>query len=269
MSTRGLMAVAMVACASNALAQHIGDINPILVPANDPTGELLRIETNLFTDAGLVEGARVFDATFGDSGFPEFTSNPGFDAEAGTFTPGTRVGFRAPEGLLRFTTQPTPALLPVTSERLEVSFLTLGEIIGPAPADGFDLAVQSNGGWHRHFSFEIFDESLPLPAPGIYVLPMHVYSTDPMVLESDLLWMVFDYGAGQSAQDEAIAWIEATLLAPPCPADLDGDGAVGPGDLATLLGAWGSAGTSADLDGDGAVGPGDLATLLGLWGNCG
>ncbi len=269
MSTRGLMAVAMMACASTAHAQHIGDISPALVPANDPSGELLRLQTNLFTNAGLVEGARVFDADFGDSGFPEFTTNPGFDAPAGTFTPGTRVGFRAPEGLFRFVTLPEPALLPVTSERLDVSFLSFLETIGAEPADGFDLAVQSNGGWHRHLSFEIFDESLPLPAPGIYVLPMTLYSTDPSILESDRFWMVFNYASSQSAQDEAIAWIENTLLASPCPADLDGDGAVGPGDLATLLGAWGGIDASADLDGDGAVGPGDLATLLGLWGDCG
>lgn len=47
--------------------------------------------------------------------------------------------------------------------------------------------------------------------------------------------------------------------------DLDGDGAVGPADLALLLGAWGAGGGSADLDGDGAVGPADLAQLLGAW----
>ncbi|MBL9148244.1 MAG: hypothetical protein JNM94_06060 [Phycisphaerae bacterium] len=49
--------------------------------------------------------------------------------------------------------------------------------------------------------------------------------------------------------------------------DLDGDGAVGPADLALLLGAWGPcvAGCNADLDGDGAVGAADLGLLLGAW----
>ena len=55
----------------------------------------------------------------------------------------------------------------------------------------------------------------------------------------------------------------------PCPADLDGDGAVGASDLATLLGAWGSTkGGSADIDGDGSIGAADLSTLLAAWGNC-
>ncbi len=47
-------------------------------------------------------------------------------------------------------------------------------------------------------------------------------------------------------------------------ADLDGDGLVGPTDLALLLGAWGGAGV-ADLNGDGTVDASDLALLLGQW----
>ena len=55
----------------------------------------------------------------------------------------------------------------------------------------------------------------------------------------------------------------------PCPGDLDGNGNVGPFDLAFLLGFWGpNPGHPADLDGDGVVGPFDLALLLGSWGPC-
>lgn len=48
------------------------------------------------------------------------------------------------------------------------------------------------------------------------------------------------------------------------PGDLDGDGMVGPADLALLLSAWGGRGPG-DLDGDGIVGPVDLASLLAAW----
>ncbi|MBI1304827.1 MAG: SUMF1/EgtB/PvdO family nonheme iron enzyme [Phycisphaera sp.] len=52
-----------------------------------------------------------------------------------------------------------------------------------------------------------------------------------------------------------------------CDADIDGDGAVGPADLALLLGAWGGcAGCGADITADGVVDGADLSTLLGLWG---
>ena len=56
---------------------------------------------------------------------------------------------------------------------------------------------------------------------------------------------------------------------PAWPWDFDGDGEVGPYDLAFLLGFWGpNPGHPADLDGDGEVGPADLAILLGNWGPC-
>ena len=55
---------------------------------------------------------------------------------------------------------------------------------------------------------------------------------------------------------------------PPGGPDLDGDGTVGPADLAILLAAWGACGDcEADLDGDGIVGPSDLAILLAAWGS--
>ncbi|MCH8852050.1 MAG: hypothetical protein IID41_05295 [Planctomycetes bacterium] len=56
---------------------------------------------------------------------------------------------------------------------------------------------------------------------------------------------------------------------PTCPADFNGDGTVGPFDLANLLGAWGPCtDCPEDLDGNGTVGPFDLAVLLGTWGPC-
>jgi len=71
--------------------------------------------------------------------------------------------------------------------------------------------------------------------------------------------------------DSICAERSATLCdtcAPTCAADIDGDGAVGASDLATLLGAWGTADPIADLDGDGVVGAADLSVLLGAWGPC-
>lgn len=53
-----------------------------------------------------------------------------------------------------------------------------------------------------------------------------------------------------------------------CPGDVDGNGAVGAGDLGLLLAAWGSTVESADFNGDGTVDESDLAMLLASWG-CG
>jgi hypothetical protein len=71
--------------------------------------------------------------------------------------------------------------------------------------------------------------------------------------------------AGMSPEIDAIAAVQPAGS----PADLDGDGVVGAGDLSTLLSAWGASGgknMAADLDGDGVVGASDLAILLAAWG---
>lgn len=57
--------------------------------------------------------------------------------------------------------------------------------------------------------------------------------------------------------------------AAPCPADIDGSGAVDAGDIAVLLGAWGTTEAEADLDHDNDVDAADLSVILGAWGNCG
>jgi hypothetical protein len=49
------------------------------------------------------------------------------------------------------------------------------------------------------------------------------------------------------------------------PADLDGDGVVGPADLGIILANWGGSGPG-DLDGDGVVGASDLGMLLASFG---
>lgn len=54
-----------------------------------------------------------------------------------------------------------------------------------------------------------------------------------------------------------------------CVGDIDGDGIVGPADLAQLLGGWGpNPDHPADLNGDDVVNATDLAQLLGGWGSC-
>ncbi len=70
---------------------------------------------------------------------------------------------------------------------------------------------------------------------------------------------------------DSICANESTTLCSLCSAcvgDLDSSGAVGPADLATLLGAWGTNNACADISGNGSVGPEDLASLLGAWGIC-
>ena len=256
MSRTLLAALAAGFIASAATAQHAGDINLSIAQG--------AIRTSALNGAASTP-ERVFGATFGDTGVARFTSNPGFEALPGTFAPGSRTGFTPRSGLARFT---GAGLESVTVERLEIKFLTLVSVIGAQPAAGFDLAVQSNGGWHRHLNFRLFAQGGKLPSSGIYVVEMEVYSNDGVTLPSEPLWIVFNDGQSLAEHDAAIAWVADNLASggASCPADLDGNGEIGAPDLATLLAAWGTAG--GDLGGDGFTDAADLAALLASWGAC-
>ena len=74
-------------------------------------------------------------------------------------------------------------------------------------------------------------------------------------------------GSASGATGSGTVSVSCTVVVD-CPTDLDGDETTGPGDLAILLGAWGTNDPQADLDKDGTVGAADLAILLGNWGDC-
>ncbi|MHC5114686.1 MAG: hypothetical protein ACYTGP_09685 [Planctomycetota bacterium] len=56
-----------------------------------------------------------------------------------------------------------------------------------------------------------------------------------------------------------------------CPADVDGNGTVGFGDILAIIGAWGPCPTpcAADLSGNGTVDFADVLAAIGAWGPCG
>lgn len=82
----------------------------------------------------------------------------------------------------------------------------------------------------------------------------------------------FRFFAGGGGTGNVIAWDNFSIAPPgaPCPGDLDGDNAVGLGDLAILLSNFGTVGgmdpSDGDLDNDDDVDLGDLALLLALFG---
>ncbi|MFM8639204.1 MAG: hypothetical protein ACKOEL_01005 [Planctomycetota bacterium] len=264
MSTLRSTCVAVaLATAPAASAQHVGDIGLRIASGT--------IETTEITGGGYGAPRRVFTGTFGDTGVAWFTANPGYDAAPGTFAAGTRAGVRFAEAVLAWDgsafvpTSPSGAL---AGERLRLSFLTASATSAAGPAAGIDLAVQADGGWHRHFNMTL------LPAPGaaapdvgVYLVALEAYSTAAGVSASARYWLVLNGGDTPERWADAVAAAEAMANPPTCPADLDGDGTVGGADLGLLLGAWGTAGPG-DLDGSGTVTGSDLGLLLGGWGAC-
>ena len=82
---------------------------------------------------------------------------------------------------------------------------------------------------------------------------------------------VIDDG-GQYNVTKSSTDIVVTVVALPCPADLDGSGDVGVSDFLVLLGVWGpcppKGDCPADFDGSDDVGVSDFLELLGNWGPC-
>ncbi len=92
------------------------------------------------------------------------------------------------------------------------------------------------------------------------------FDADTGPVDAELTLGLFRPGTPESVTFTAPAPSSTKI---PCPADLDGDGAVGAEDLAILLGAWGpNPGHPADFDGNTLVDAFDLAQLLGNWGPC-
>jgi len=267
-TVRALAATAIIgAVASTTVAQHAGDIYLGIDDAG--TGGAALVTGQINADATITAPTLVFTGAFGDSGFPHFTANPGFDTLPGTFQPGTAIGFDILEPLLAWTGD---GFDDTGGETLEIKFLSLSVTSGGGFTPGFALAIQSNGGFHRHY--QMFLNAAPgemIPAPGIYLLTRHMWSTDPAIpLASEPFYLLLNNQRPAmelaAAADWLVAWLDGGQPAS-CPADLNGDGVVDGADLGALLSAWGGDGP-ADLNGDGVVDGADLGALLSAWGGC-
>lgn len=235
-------------------AQHSGDIGLRVTDGN----------LEVYGPIGNPDTGGLYLGTFGDSGFPGFTSNPGFDAFPGTF-PGGRIGFNVRAGLSRWDPASGTWLDPTqVGEELRITFITLQVDVQDTPVAGFDLAVQSDGGWHKHVNFILQPDENGEMAAGVYRLDLVLYSTAG-IGDSQPFTILFDFEADSQDVDDALASFEPD---PPCLGDLNGDGLVGGADFGQILALWGSSDPNADLTGDGIVGGADVGTLLAVWGDC-
>lgn len=249
---------------ANASAQHLGDVGVF----KSATG---RLTTNTLGTGGIGGLRRVFSSVFGDTGVASFTGNPGFDALPGSFNTGFRIGFNIRSSLLVWNGNgfsQTDSAGPLSGEKVKMSFLTANVTTATAAVSGFSLAVQPDGGWHRHFSFTILPApGFTAPDSGIYLLELELWPTDLSLSMSEPFWIVMNYGSSAANHELAQIWVEDNLASSPCPADFDHDGIVGGSDLAVILGNWSGSGNG-DIDGNGNVDGVDLATLLSAWGAC-
>jgi hypothetical protein len=253
--------LAMMPVVALVIAQHPGDIFVGLDGSQLITGQIN-------SDQTITLGVRAFQSAFGVGEFDGFTSNPGFDALPGTFDPDYRIGFNILDAL-KFWNGSLELFDPTGGETLNISFLTLEADTAECFVPGFDLAVQANGGWHRHFSFYLNSDAKGVRDPGIYLLKLDLYYTAPGSINSEPFWLVFNYNDSRANHDAAFEWVQVHLVDPACPADVNFSGAVDVDDLLMVIGAWGDAPcNAADADGNGAVDVDDLLLVIGAWGLC-
>ena len=76
-------------------------------------------------------------------------------------------------------------------------------------------------------------------------------------------------GKFEAADGGTLGGVEAQVRFPPCPADIDDDGAVGIIEFFALLSGWGACPCCrGDIDGDGTIGITDFLAVVSYWGPC-
>ena len=228
-STFHILAVATILAwdVAHAHALHVGDIWVGLAGNQVVTGQVNPDQT-------INASVRTFQSTFGDSGFDYFTTSPGFDA-ALIFDPNFRIGFNmlAPCQFWNGT-----EFGPTAGETIRMSFLTLLQTTGACFVPGFDLAVQPDGGWHRHFNMFLNPDGNGNRQLGIYLLKLELYYTKPGFQKSPAFWIVFNNQDTAANQNLAIDWVIQHLVN--CPADVNRDNTVNVNDLLAVVNSWGA-----------------------------
>ena len=220
-------------CTQQSAAQH-GHAGDVYIYVEDG-----HIATGLVDEDETEEHVRVFESEFGESGLPEYTDEPGWEAFAGTFDPNTRVGWNALDGLHRWNGSDFNGSV---EETIMVNFKSTSFEIGDGPTNGFDLAVPPDGSFHRHLGFLIGHPTQD-PEAGIYLVELQLYATSGPE-ESEPFWIVFNYGMGEEVHEAAVEWVEENMASEDheehCSADLNDDHKVDVSDLLELLSQWGN-----------------------------
>jgi hypothetical protein len=164
-------------------------------------------------DEGMFVRERVFASELGEV-VPNIADEPGFDAEDGTLTPNTSLGFNLMNSLRVWNgsdfdtnSDSTMTLSFLTLEATTSS--TLGETV-----TGFNFLVDEFGGMHDHPAF-----ILNAPAStGVYLLEMQF--TGGGFADSESFYIVFNQNEDESVHDAAIDYVREFIVPAPGAAGL-------------------------------------------------
>lgn len=200
----GLAAIG--ALAAGAMGHDEGDYGLVVIDGKIVTG----IGDH---DSGTIShiGERVFAAEMSKAFGSIYADEPGIFVQAGTFAPGTGIGFNILAALRVWDT--------VNQDFFTVSAVPMTIEFGPAsvttPASdslvsGFNI-MYGGGEFDEHWDF-LLPSDVDL---GIYLLEIQFAVTDPGIAASDAIWTVFNYGLDEDEHELAIEWVEKNLVPAP------------------------------------------------------
>lgn len=199
---------------------HEGDVLPLLVDGQIVLDDLDDKEVDFAT------GYPIFEADFGDlSGGPNSTDDPGYDHEAGQFTPGTILAFKV-LGPLEFWngsqwTVDTPATV-TFSDALGNDVAVTG--VSAAGTSGLIGEIDGDGNLHEHIDMSIDAGA----ATGAYAVVLSLFGlladqTTPIYGESAPFMIIFNRGLAFEDFEAAVgarvvpvpaaAWLFGSALA--------------------------------------------------------
>lgn len=207
-----------------------------------------RLETGSVDAGGTpVYPVRVKSAVFGAEGIPNFTNDPGVNAQNGQLVPGMSVGFdlvaavRAWDG-----TFDTVSNDRITVRKSGINTQTpVSDSVVPGIVFG-QADLDAGAGFHHHVSF-ILNPAAGGSPTGLWLLTWELWTDAPGVERTEPLYIVFAQGAAAAELDEAVAWVEDNLLGGGCVADTNGDGVLNFFDVSGFVGLFNAQDPRADL----------------------
>lgn len=207
---------------------------------------------------------RIKSALFGAEGFANFTNDPGVNSESGALLPGMALGFDLVGALREWDGEDFDTIsddtVTVRDGGLTVATtpptdtVVLGDIFGQAGQSASAI-------FHSHVQWFLNYPS-STPVSGVWLVSWRLWTDEPGIDPTQTLYIVFGQGAAAAQVDDAVAWVEANLLADACPADMDGNGTLNLDDIDLFVVAFVGGDLAADLDGSGTLNLDDIDAFV-------
>jgi len=237
----GLVALACVSGSGWAQALHDVDY-------------LIRVRTGVIEAGGVGQAGEplypqfVRSGVFGAEGIPNFTNDPGVNAELGELIPGMSVGFDLTAALRAWDggfDQISDASITVRKSGINTTTpasdaLVPGIVFGQAGLD-------DGAGFHHHVQFILNPGAGGAPS-GVWLLAWELWTDAPGVMRTEPLYIVFAQGDGEAELDDAVAWVEDNLIGGACVADVaEPMGVLNFFDIGAFIGLYNQQDPAADL----------------------